>query len=145
MIQYALKCAEGHQFDSWFQSADAYDKLANAGMIVCAVCGSPKIQKAVMAPNVRVKSASDAEPAAVPALSEPQHPAEQALAELRRKVEENSDYVGDDFASEARAIHEGESPERSIYGEARPDDARALMEDGIPVAPLPFLPQRKTN
>jgi len=70
---------------------------------------------------------------------------EAALAALRRQVEENSDYVGMNFAAEARAIHAGEAPERSIYGEARPEEARKLMEDGLPVAPLPFRPRRKSN
>ena len=145
MIQYALRCTDGHQFDSWFQSADAYEKLAAAGMVVCAVCGVDQVDKAIMAPSVRA-----ARDIAVPAapdkpLSTPQDPAEQALADLRQKVEQNSDYVGGNFAAEARAMHDGETPERSIYGEAQPAEARALIEDGIPVAPLPFMPQRKTN
>ncbi|WP_424985989.1 DUF1178 family protein [Microbulbifer sp. S227A] len=141
MIQYALKCAEGHSFDSWFQSASAFDKLMRAGMISCAVCGGTKVEKAIMAPNVRGSRKSDERRA----LSTPASPAEQALAELRKKVEENSDYVGMNFAAEARAMHEGSAPERSIYGEARADEARKLLEDGVPVAPLPFTPNRKTN
>lgn len=148
MIQYALKCAEGHSFDSWFQSADAFDKLHAAGMVSCAVCGSPKVEKSVMAPRVRPsRDAATPEKATAPArpLSTPATPAEQALARLRRHVEENSDYVGRNFAAEARAMHAGEAPERSIYGEAKPDEARALIEEGIPVAPLPFLPGRKAN
>lgn len=153
MIQYALKCADGHGFDSWFQSAQAYDKLAAAGMVVCAVCGSSSVEKAIMTPRVRParKAAAGPAPEAAPEiaqnrpLSQPASPAEQALAELRRKVEQNSDYVGMDFAAEARAIHDGEAPERPIYGEARLDEARALVEDGVPVAPLPFLPNRKAN
>lgn len=151
MIQFTLKCAEGHSFDSWFQSSDAFDKLHAAGMVACAVCGSGKVEKSVMAPRVRPsRSAAKAAPAEGAAetpgpLSAPASPAEQALAELRRKVEQSSDYVGRDFATEARAIHQGDAPERSIYGEARPDEARALIEDGVPVAPLPFRPNRKTN
>lgn len=144
MIQYALKCAEGHSFDSWFQSAGAFDKLSASGMISCAVCGNTNVDKAIMAPSVR--AGRDAEQPAKPGpLSQPASPAEQALAELRRKVERDSDYVGMNFAKEARAMHEGTAPERSIYGEARLDDARKLLEDGVPVAPLPFLPNRKTN
>ncbi|MEX0284328.1 MAG: DUF1178 family protein [Paracoccaceae bacterium] len=150
MIQFTLKCAEGHTFDSWFQSADAYDKLAASGMVMCAVCGGTKVEKAIMAPRVRpARSAmsTKGEPEGKPAgpLSAPASPAEQALAEMRKQVEENSDYVGMNFATEARAMHNGDSPERSIYGEAKLDDAKALIEDGIPVAPLPFRPQRKTN
>lgn len=141
MIQYALKCAEGHSFDSWFQSASAFDKLVQSGMISCAVCGGSDVEKAIMAPSVR-NVRKDKE---VRALSTPASPAEQALAELRSKIEKNSDYVGMNFASEARAMHEGTAPERSIYGEARADEARKLLEDGVPVAPLPFTPNRKTN
>ncbi len=141
MIQYALKCAEGHSFDSWFQSASAFDKLMQAGLISCSACGSSDVEKAIMAPSVQSARKSDERRA----LSAPASPAEQALAELRRKVEENSDYVGMNFAAEARAMHEGTAPERSIYGEARVDEARKLLEDGVPVAPLPFTPNRKTN
>ena len=154
MIQYSLKCAEGHTFDSWFQSAEAFDKLAAAGMVSCAVCGGTKVEKAIMAPRVRpARSATgvkdDIQPATeaptAPALSTQNAELEQALSEMRRQVEQNSDYVGEDFASEARAMHLGDAPERSIYGEAKPDEAKALIEDGIPVAPLPFMPNRKTN
>ena len=148
MIQYALKCADGHTFDSWFQSAEAYEKLAATGMVACAVCGSDKVEKAMMTPRVsQGRKSADPEPEPQPArpLSQPASAAEQALAELRRKVEENSDYVGMNFATEARAIHEGAAPERPIYGEAKPEEARALIEEGVPVAPLPFTPNRKTN
>ncbi|MHA6263681.1 DUF1178 family protein [Arenibacterium sp. CAU 1754] len=145
MIQYSLKCAEGHTFDSWFQSADAFDRLAASGMVVCAVCGGDKVEKAIMTP--RVRAARDATPSKsdAGALSAPASPAEQALVEFRRKIEKNADYVGSNFSKEARAMHEGTAPERAIYGEARLDEARKLVEDGVPVAPLPFLPNRKTN
>lgn len=141
MIQFSLRCAEGHRFDSWFKSSGACDKLMAAGHVTCAVCGSVRVEKAVMAP--RVQTARDA-PGPGP-LSAPASPAEQALAEIKRKIEQNSEYVGGTFAREARAIHDGEAPERSIYGEARPEEAKRLIEDGIPVAPLPFKPNRKTN
>lgn len=179
MIRYALKCAEGHSFESWFQSAAAYDKLAAAGMVTCAVCGSTSVEKAIMAPRVRparsavsavgeapVEAAEAAaelptvEPApapapvsapipadtpAAPVLSAPNSDLERAVAELRQKVEANSDYVGGKFAEEARAMHLGDTPERAIHGEAKPEEARALLEEGVPVMPLPFLPSRKTN
>jgi hypothetical protein len=145
MIQYSLKCANGHKFDSWFQSASAYEKLHLAGMVTCSVCGSSDVEKAIMTPRVRpARKATKPEDAPKP-LAEPGSDAEKALAEMRKAVEENSDYVGKDFASEARAMHEGDAPERSIYGEARLEEAKALVEDGIPVAPLPFMPSRKTN
>ncbi len=148
MIQYALKCADGHDFDSWFQSAEAFDKLAAAGLVQCAVCGGSKVEKAMMTPRVRPgRKAAKPAPEQMPdrPLSKPASAAEQAIAELRRKIEESSDYVGMNFASEARAIHQGEAPERPIYGEAKMDEARALIEEGVPVAPLPFMPNRKTN
>jgi hypothetical protein len=138
MIRYALTCDQDHAFDSWFASATAYDRLAAAGHVACAVCGSSKVTKALMAPAVR----ADAEP---PALSGPRNAAETALAELRARIEAESDYVGLSFAAEARAMHEGTMPERAIHGEARPDEARALLEDGVPIAPLPFRPRSRTN
>ena len=139
MIRYALKCSNGHAFESWFASLAAFDVLDGAGQLTCPECGSADVNKALMAPGVAARD----EP--VPVLSEPRSDAERAIAELRRKVEENSDYVGTSFAKEARAIHAGEVPERSIYGEAKPHEARALMEEGIPLLPLPFRPKRKVQ
>ena len=142
MIRYALECDRKHRFDSWFQSADAYDKVAAAGMVSCPECGSIRVHKALMAPEVRpARKAAEALALSAP----PADPRAAALAELRRRVEEGSDYVGMNFAAEARAIHAGEAPERSIWGEAGIDEARGLIEDGIPVAPLPFRPRSKTN
>ncbi|SHE86519.1 hypothetical protein SAMN05444279_11041 [Ruegeria intermedia] len=144
MIQYALKCSNGHGFDSWFQSADAYDKLAKAGMVTCTQCGCTSVEKAVMTP--RLSSARSTQAPAPRAEAAPSKAEiERVLKELRAKVEANSDYVGRDFAREARKIHLGEAPERPIYGEARAEEAKALIEDGVPVAPLPFVPSRKTN
>lgn len=151
MIQYALKCSEGHSFDSWFQSASAFDKLAAAGMVTCAICGSAKVEKAIMTPRVRparnAKVQTQVAPPETKEISVEPTAAdvEKVLTELRRKVEENSDYVGKNFAKEARKMHLGESPDRPIYGEAKPEEAKALIEDGVPVAPLPFVPSRKTN
>ncbi|WP_298853334.1 DUF1178 family protein [uncultured Ruegeria sp.] len=151
MIQYALKCSHDHTFDSWFQSAEAYDKLAAAGMVTCAVCGCTQVEKAIMTPRVRPARSAQKKVENLPAAEERIDVAtsspkiEKVLAEMRRHVEENSDYVGRDFASEARKIHLGEAPDRAIYGEAKPDEAKSLIEDGVPVAPLPFVPSRKTN
>jgi len=154
MIRYALKCSEDHKFESWFQSADAFDKLSQAGMISCPKCGGTEVEKAIMAPRIQPahttpnQVGAQGEPSdgtQLHALTAPSSPAEKALLELKRKVQENSEYVGKDFAIEARKIHEGDAPERSIYGEATSEDARKLVEDGVPVAPLPFLPTRKTN
>lgn len=153
MINYTLKCANDHRFDSWFQSAEAFDKLKAAGMVTCAVCGDTNVEKAMMAPRVRPARSKAAAPTAQPEptaptpapLTEPANEAEAALAKLRKQVEENSDYVGKDFATQARAMHDGTAPERAIYGEAKLEDAKALIEDGVPVAPLPFNIGRKTN
>jgi len=143
MIQYSLKCENDHSFDSWFASADAYDKLADNGMVSCAVCGSTKVSKAIMAPRVRTTKGKEA-PAAQTLPTE-KSAAEQAMAEMRAKVEQNSEYVGTNFATEARSMHLGDAPERAIYGEAKPEEAKSLIEDGIPVTPLPFMPTRKSN
>lgn len=144
MIRYALTCAEAHEFESWFASASAYDGLRGAGHVTCPVCGSSDVEKALMAPQVRPARKAAQKPANT-SLSKPETAQEAALAELRRKVEENSDYVGGSFVSEARRMHDGEIPHRSIYGEARLDEAKKLLEDGVPVAPLPFTPRRKAN
>jgi len=144
MIKYTLKCADNHTFDSWFQSSEAYDKLMAASLVTCSVCGTLGVEKAIMAPRVRT-AREKVEPAAnTGPLSAPASPAEQALAAMRKMVEESSENVGDNFASEARAIHDGDAPKRSIYGQAKPDEAKALIEDGVPVAPLPWG-NRKTN
>ena len=146
MIRYTIRCSADHSFDSWFQSAGAFDDLVSAGHLSCPVCGSASVEKALMAPAVRpARNRRASGPADDRPLSAPGSEAEAALAALRREIERNSDYVGLQFAAEARRIHAGDAPERSIYGEARPEEARALIEDGVPVAPLPFVPVRKTN
>jgi hypothetical protein len=142
MIRYALTCPERHEFESWFQSADAYDRLRASGHVNCAVCGSGDIEKLLMAPSVRPARNAAAQSGS---LSTPSSAVEEALAAMRRAVEENSDYVGMNFAAEARAIHDGDAPQRSIYGEAHIDEAKRLLEDGIAVAPLPYLSRRKAN
>jgi len=138
MIRYNLKCARAHEFEAWFRSSAAYDEQRRAGQVGCAVCGSSEIEKAVMAPALMAPAAGPA-----PNLTKPSSPAEAALVALRRKIETTSDYVGRDFADEARRIHDGERTERAIWGEASLDDARALKDDGIPVAPIPWM--RRTD
>ncbi|MAC79900.1 MAG: hypothetical protein CML66_17760 [Rhodobacteraceae bacterium] len=140
MIRYSLKCSNGHAFDSWFQSAEAFDKLAGAGMVSCSVCGAGEVEKSMMAPRVR-----SSRKAAKPDLRAPGSEAEAAVRAIRKTIEENADYVGLEFAREARAMHNGETPGRAIYGEARLDEARKLVEEGVTVAPLPFMPSRKAN
>ncbi|MGV6812065.1 MAG: DUF1178 family protein [Brevirhabdus sp.] len=139
MIRYALKCREGHGFDSWFESAEAFDTLATRALVTCPLCGSSEVQKAIMAPGVSTSGERSGE-----ALTETT-PMEDAITKIKAHVEENSEYVGSDFARAARDMHEGIEPERSIHGEAKPEEARKLIEDGVPVAPLPFAPTRKVN
>ncbi|SFS67355.1 hypothetical protein SAMN04488040_1431 [Sulfitobacter marinus] len=151
MIQFTLKCDQDHRFDSWFKSAAAFDALAQAGHISCAICGSSQVTKGMMAPRVSTgKSQGNLAPetqedAPMPVLSEPDGEIEKAVKALRKKVEATSDYVGADFVKEARAMHAGEVPERSIYGEARLDQAKELAEEGVQVMPLPFRPKRSTQ
>lgn len=149
MIQFTLRCSNNHRFESWFQSSDAYDKLERAGMMTCAICGDGAVTKAVMAP--RVVNQRSAEPAPPQAGAKPtavrdsDTAAAQALAALKAHVESTSDYVGSNFVREARAMHEGSAPTRAIYGEAKPEEARRLLADGVPIAALPFVPKRNTN
>lgn len=148
MIQYSLKCDNDHSFDSWFQSASAFEKLQGAGMVSCAICGSTDVKKSIMAPRVatsRKKADKPGTETPKPKLSEPSTAAEQALKELKTQIEKNSTYVGDNFATEARAMHLGDAPERQIHGEAKPEEAKKLIEDGVPVTPLPFMTGRKSN
>ncbi|WP_372609732.1 DUF1178 family protein [Aquicoccus sp.] len=144
MIKFSLRCADGHDFESWFQSTEAFDALKAGGHLACAVCGGLGVEKAVMAPRVS-KAQESTTTGQAGRLNAPATPAEQALAALKAHVEANSDYVGMEFAREARAMHEGTAPERPIHGEARADEARRLIAEGVPVAPLPFRPGRKSN
>lgn len=149
MIRYSLKCSLGHEFDSWFQGADAFVALRDAGQLACPVCGTTGVDKSLMAPAVRPGRSAPAQAAEgtgpAPSLRDPQSELEAAIAELRRQIEANSEYVGMNFVTEARRMHAGDAPERAIHGEARPEEARQMIEEGLPVAPLPFLPARKVN
>ena len=131
MIKYTLQCDKDHQFESWFQNAAAFDKLMAAGMVACADCGSEQVKKSLMAPAIAPKGE----------ITAPKAP----LEKIKEQVEANSDYVGLSFAQEARDMHDGVIPERAIYGEANAKDAKKLIEDGVPVLPLPFVPSKKTN
>ena len=149
MIRYSLKCSDGHAFESWFRDSAAYDSLRAAGQVTCATCGSPQVDKALMTPAVAVRGEAalpavpSPAPAPQPALSAPpDSPMHRALAALRAEIEANADYVGPRFAQEARKMHEGEAEHRAIWGEATGEEARALVEDGVPVAPLPWLVRR---
>ena len=162
MIRYALICEKGHAFESWFQSSEAYDKQAKRSLVACPSCGSPKVEKALMAPRLKRtdKTSSRAEPAQVeegtqpaPAaaaektpvaiMSDQEREFRSKLKELRAHLTKNADYVGQKFPEEARKMHYGEIEHRSIYGEASADDAKALNEEGIEFHPLPVLPDER--
>lgn len=159
MIRYTLKCDQNHRFDSWFDSSAGFDRLRDMGLLTCAVCGSTHVDKALMAPRLGGDdtaapgpAVSDAGPAAPdagpPALADAPAPAPELaekIAALRAHIDTVSDDVGRAFATQARAMHDGDTPPRPIHGEAAPDEARALIEDGVPILPLPFLPKSKAN
>src|ERR1700719_1057568 len=130
MILFALRCAADHEFEGWFRNGAAFETQSAAGEIVCPSCGSKSVGKAPMAPHVgrSSKDAGAPSPAQI----------RKALEEVRREVEANCDYVGDRFAEEARRIHYGEADARSIYGEASPDDAKTLSEEGIELTRIPW-------
>ncbi len=144
MIRYTLKCSTDHVFDSWFRNSEAFETLRASEQITCAICGDTTVEKTRMAPAVAGKQKSDIEVAPDATaedapLSKPSHPAELALRKIRDHIQKNSDYVGSEFATEARKINDGESKQRSIWGEATTADAKALHDEGIPVAPLPWI------
>lgn len=164
MIHYNLLCASGHAFDSWFKDSEAFDKQARAGFVECPVCGSAKVSKALMAPAIPRKGRparnAKLEAVPVPPAAAPQPPAASPAAppaqaatgpvpaqvvallqRMRAEVEKHCDYVGKDFAEEARKMHSGESERRGIYGEASDADAEALRAEGIEVAHLPWVPR----
>ena len=142
MIRYTLKCSQDHVFESWFADAEGFGRLRAAGHVACAICGDTDVQKTLMAPAVAPKGDAAAPG---PDLSRAASPRERALRKFREHVEANSEHVGKDFAKEARAMHDGQAPDRAIHGEASFAEARNLIEDGIPVAPLPFLSPKRTN
>ncbi len=158
MILYNLVCAKGHEFESWFAGSAAYDRQAKRGLVECPLCGSTKVEKALMTPRLaRTRKSAPAEPAeaSVPVAPEPRAPAPVAvlspqehelrtkLRELREHLVKNAENVGQRFPEEARKMHYGEKEHRSIYGTASPDDAKALHEEGIEFAPLPVLPDER--
>jgi hypothetical protein len=129
MIRYDLKCANGDEFEAWFGSIADFDKQAEAGLVECPHCGSKHVEKAPMAPAVRSSRKKEAQKERAVAMA--------MAAKVREHIKDNFDYVGDKFAEEARKMHSGESEERAIWGEATPEQAQELAEEGIPAAPLP--------
>ena len=141
MIRYALICEHEHAFEGWFGSSGDYDDQQGCGLVACPVCDSKAVRKQIMAPSVAGTKRTARDPGA----AQPQAVMMEAMSRIRRHVEENFDDVGDAFAREARAIHEGKAEDRGIYGQASPKEVRDLVEDGIPVAPLPPEPPKKTE
>lgn len=157
MIRYALHCDRNHAFESWFQSSSAYDSQVKRKLVCCPICGSVKVDKAIMAPRIAGKKgrgrptpspepATTAAPEGTPSGSTSLMMAQERelrakLKELRDHIVKNADNVGERFANEARAMHYGDKEHRPIYGEASPDEAKSLIEEGIEVSPLPTLPE----
>ena len=152
MIRYTLRCDRGHAFESWFQSSSAYDSQVKRKLVTCAVCGSAKVEKAIMAPQLagtRKRKAAEPAPTSAPDTASPsstplmmaqERELRAKLRELRDHIVKNADNVGERFPEEARKMHYGDIEHRAIYGEASPEEAKSLIEEGVEVAPLPVLP-----
>ena len=156
MIRYTLRCDRGHAFESWFQSSSAYESQEKRKLVNCPACGSAKVERAIMAPQIVSKKGREAAvpatapvsapagdvaaPASTPLLMAQERELRAKLKELRDHIVKNADNVGERFPNEARKMHYGDIEHRPIYGEASPDEARALIEEGVEVSPLPVLP-----
>jgi hypothetical protein len=164
MIRYNLRCERDHTFESWFQSSAAYESQERRKLVSCPVCGSTKVERAIMAPRIVSKKSRDkarepapvaatttttsptspgtevAAPASTPLLMAQERELRAKLKELRDHIVKNADNVGERFPNEARKMHYGDIEHRPIYGEASPDEARSLIDEGIDVSPLPVLP-----
>ena len=142
MIKYALVCEHDHPFEGWFATSSDYDAQVAAGQVQCPVCDTRAVRKQIMAPAV---AGTKAQTGVVDHPPEMRQMMMEAMGRVRQHVEANFDYVGDTFAREARAIHEGRSEDRGIYGEATPTEVKSLVEDGVQVAPLPPAPPKKSQ
>ncbi|HET8727807.1 MAG TPA: DUF1178 family protein [Alphaproteobacteria bacterium] len=137
MISFNLRCQDGHVFEAWFKDGAAYDAQAAAGEVACPICGDRKVAKAPMAPRIAKTRGGDKQERIQAAMAQ----VHDKLAELRRHVEQNFDYVGDRFAEEAKRIHYGETEHRDIYGEATEAEAKDLQEEGVGFTRIPWLPR----
>ena len=152
MIHYNLRCERGHAFESWFQSSSAYEAQEKRKLVNCPVCGSAKVERAIMAPQIVSEKGRDivepapaapaevTTPASTPLLMAQERELRAKLKELREHIVKNADNVGERFPNEARKMHYGDIEHRPIYGEASPEEARALIDEGVEVSPLPVLP-----
>ena len=153
MIHYNLRCERGHSFESWFQSSSAYETQEKRKLVNCPVCGSDKVERAIMAPQIVSKKGRDnaapapavgtevTAPGSTPLMMAQERELRAKLKELRDHIVKNADNVGERFPNEARKMHYGDIEHRPIYGEASPEEARALIDEGVEVSPLPTLPE----
>lgn len=155
MIHYQLRCSEDHEFDGWFKDSATFERQAKRGLVDCPHCGNTQVTRALMAPAVATRETSPptvpapapapqaATPMAGPMAAGGRMPAQvyALLQRMRAEVEKNCDYVGPDFAEEARRMHRGESDKRGIYGETTKDEAEALADEGIEIANIPWVPR----
>jgi hypothetical protein len=157
MIRYSLRCERGHAFESWFQSSSAYESQEKRKLVNCPSCGSAKVERAIMAPQIVSKKGRDiaapvsapapapatevTAPASTPLMMAQERELRAKLKELRDHIVKNADNVGERFPNEARKMHYGDIEHRPIYGEASPDEARSLIDEGVEVSPLPVLPE----
>ena len=154
MIRYNLRCDRGHAFESWFQSSSAYESQEKRKLVSCPACGSVKVERAIMAPQIVSKKRGDSAapspaaapstevtaPASTPLMMAQERELRAKLKELRDHIVKNADNVGERFPNEARKMHYGDIEHRPIYGEASPEEARSLIDEGVEVSPLPVLP-----
>lgn len=155
MIRYNLRCERGHAFESWFQSSQAYESQEKRSLVSCPACGSAKVERAIMAPQIVSKKNRDstapqpppaasteaAAPTSTPLMMAQERELRAKLKELRDHIVKNADNVGERFPNEARKMHYGDIEHRPIYGEASPEEARSLIDEGVEVSPLPVLPE----
>lgn len=155
MIHYQLRCGQDHTFDGWFKDSETFDKQARLGLVECPSCGGSDVERALMAPAVSTRKAK------TPKQEKPKEPVAEvlppergmvatgrvpaqvlsALQRMRAEVEKHCDYVGDEFADEARKMHRGDIEQRAIYGETTPEQAESLIEEGIEIAAIPWVPR----
>jgi hypothetical protein len=152
MIRYNLRCERGHAFESWFQSSQAYETQEKRKLVNCPSCGSAKVERAIMAPQIVSKKSRDRTapvpaaaadttvPSSTPLMMAQERELRAKLRELRDHIVKNADNVGERFPNEARKMHYGDIEHRPIYGEASPEEARSLIDEGVEVSPLPVLP-----
>lgn len=154
MIHYQLRCEQTHEFDGWFKDSATFDRQAKRGLVECPICGDTKVTRALMAPAVSTRDTArvveveqppqpEAQPPAPPAPPPQRMPAQMfaILQRMRAEVEKNCDYVGPEFADEARRMHRGETDKRGIYGETTKDEAEALADEGIEISSIPWVPR----